>query len=410
MSISDLKSWAGRVTLSPLVVLLILVFYTLPGAIVRFAQAQFFQLGAVLLFCFALRPTISKPVSDWSSPMRWLVLLALSQLLWVPVYGGFLFAIQQLILGYLFFEVCVMSEISFNGMKKLLAFLVIPNFWCAVWQKMHWPSMMFLKSHFTWLPFNIELPPLYLMADTPNSINGIWGAEAFQVCAAIFTLPFLLSMKTKWKWFFVVLLAMPFWWAKISFGRLALAVMAGWYAWLKLTKREFALCCAGGILFVWWWISAFEGGISSADVGRFQVWGGALKEMVTHNRIFNGFGIGYYFLFGKETTVHIFRHFYFFAQTHNEYLQAWFEMGIIGLAISIWFVGRTMWFSFIWKKDFKMLAITTALIGVFVMAFGQPVFHMTNINAFAIALYALMEVRKRKLGDYEFEQGDKYDN
>src|SRR3990167_10791621 len=99
--------------LSPLLVLFVLSFYHLGDTPVHFAQLQFFQLGMVLLVAFGLKG--HGQVSSWACPFRWLVLAAMSQLLWVPLdNGGFLYTVRQVIIVYIFFEACVFYDIQFK--------------------------------------------------------------------------------------------------------------------------------------------------------------------------------------------------------------------------------------------------------------------------------------------------------
>lgn len=179
----------------------------------------------------------------------------------------------------------------------------------------------------------------------------------------------------------------------------ALIVSLTAYCILKFGKKAvisviLIFICVGIFLF-------FHKGLVTSlanDNGRFNVWNGAIKVMA-NNRIgeggdsifpFTGHGIGSWpFVMRKILNTR-------FAQAHNEYLEVYCTMGIIGLSffvMALWFTFKQVLSSSPVNYDEK-ICLSSSLLCLCLIAFGTFIFQVNPQNFYTVTLLGCLHNQK----------------
>jgi O-antigen ligase len=379
--LKGLKGWSVPL---PLLFLLFLPFYTLPdaGQLIQEAHMQYFQLIAVLAFCFSMQ---KGRCSSYWNPFRWLVLFAMAQLLYFQVHPAMFFFIQMLIISYVFFEVCVRSEIGMNQLRVVLVFLLLVTFVYSV------------KQYFD--VRGVPLLPEYLSVDKSGLsgtqlVSGIWIVQAYCGSFIAIIFPIVLMTKSRWKWLFLLMCVFVLINTHSSFAKAGVFAGATWVFWHKYHRWFLLYFSIAAVIFVFWYLGV-DLGDASSEHHRFEVWRKTIEQAMEHPWI--GYSLGSFYTFGYIKTYEIAQSNTFYAQAHNEALQLWFEMGATGILISIWFIFRTVWLGIRYRASDSMIALSGSMISAITVSMGQPIFHMVNISAIVITIFAMMESERNKL-------------
>jgi len=382
----------------PLLLFLVLPFYQLPGAepsmnnpIMRVAQLQWFQLMTVLSFCLTFQKYKG---SSYFCPFRWLVVLALSQLIWASAFPGMLSQISTLILAFVFFEVCVRSRISFHAFRWSILFLFLVTLIYSVRQQFDIRGIWFL--------------PDYLVSDRSRIggdviVSGIWIVQAFCASFIAICVPLFWTWETRSKLFRALLLIACFallWITNSSFARVAALLGILWVLLIRYPKRFLLYLVPvmlGGLL----WCFYFDLGDLSSVVQRQAIWDATWNASLS--RPILGHGFGYFFTFGAVTSMTQIGYMNsFYGQAHNELLQLFFEAGSIGVLIGLWIILRIVWIAFKHKSDSMICGLSACLITAICVSMGQPIFHTVNIAVLSVMLYGLFESRYNQLNEVKY--------
>lgn len=370
ISVSKITDWLKQGgEKAPLLFLLILPFYGLEGGFALVAQMQMFQIVAMLSFIFTIR---ENPISI-AHPFRIFALFVLFQLFVCHVDDMSVFHIQMVFMAYVLFEAVYSSSIKFEAFRGLVIFFLYLNLFFCFFQL-----------------FNVPLPVLsYLNTDKPHVIQGIWIGSAYCGAFLAFCVPFVLSLKCKIKWPFLILTLFFILKTHSIFALgAALFALAAWL-FFKWRKAFIFLSLPSFVAFgLYYWF--FDKGDFSGEMQRFFIWTKTLQE-VAKEPLF-GHALGSYQRFGFENvfTLNGERGLYFH-HLHNEYFQAAYEGGALELLLLIALIVRVAVLTVQSCGNIKIFAIGNSLLVLFLIAFGQSVFHIPNLAVFAIFALAVFE-------------------
>lgn len=342
----------------PLVTLFIVPFYCLPLASPPESQIQIFQLLAIL--CFVL----SNPKGEtYKNPFAFLVLLAMAQLIWAPVTERLGFHIQMIIISYAYFLACVRSRVDFKWVRRtvVLLFLITSLYSMGQW-------------------WEINCLPSYMNPQKARHIFGVWGVQAFCASFLVLTVPFIMELRSLIiKLLFLSLLVFMLKYTSSSFAFLGSLTGLVWW-WILRRKRIDGLVISCLVLVGISIAFYIKGDVGVDALKRIDVWRMTLGEIIKSPLL--GYSFGTFLQFGFSHTFPLLNNGLFFAQAHNELLQLWYEAGIMGLIIGLWFIGDVI------KRAHPVL--TPSLMGFFVVSLGQPVLHTMHLSVIAIALYGFL--------------------
>lgn len=358
---------------------LLLPLYPLPlnGMAMRIAQFQLFQVLAVAAFVLTARKT---PITFWH-PARLFAFVSICYLFFPGVNSDFLFNMQMILLGFILFQTVAESRAGYRFAVNILYILLVITFIYTIFQ-------YFKLDH---------VKPIYFREENTWTMHGFWMTTAFCSTFAAMVFPFILSETSKIKW---PLLAIDLWVllnCHSSIAVLAVVIISLVFLARRSWKLFFiagAVICILGFIY----IKSDFGDFSSLDQ-RFYIWKVA-SELFWNAPVF-GHGFSAFYQVGFENIFVIgSARGSFFPEAHNEYLNLAFEMGFIGVLISVLLIARIIYVLVANKYNQKIISLGLSVIGFSVIAFVQPVCHAANTVILPIVLYGLMEsYHRRKYAD-----------
>lgn len=331
-------------------------------------------MASILSFIFSCR--FERP--HFFHPFTALVFFALAQLALCVYDERTIFIVSCIILGYLFYEAVYSSEVSFKAFRNVvIGFAAITIFF----------------SMFQVFGVNPRIIR-YLTPHTNIAVNGIWTCTAYCGAFLAFSVPYTLSLKPWFKWIILAFTGFIIWKTQSVFAGMAAALILSIYLFFENRKLFIllGLTSIGACLFHYW---DFQIGNGSGEMERLYIWKKAIKSFLAEP--FFGHGLGSFMRLGMEniftmnkTTGILFPH------AHNEYIQILQEGGVIGFFILISAVIRTTVLTFRHSLNESIFTIGLSLLVIFLISFGQSLFHAPNIVIFAIAALALFELKIRR--------------
>ncbi len=269
-----------------------------------------------------------------------------------------------------------------NGMRLLVyKVIVCVGVLMSVYAFVQTQDMDFIFKYAPGIPHNL---PIAMFGQTTKF--GIYAA----LCASI-------ALAIGW-WVAFIPLAIMCVWTASSFSIASL--IAGLMIWLKYKNKDlFKYTMAGGIAamlalyFIPMFAFLFEG------QGRKEVWYATLKAWI-HGAPYIGFGPGsFYYLFGSNFEPQSIRDHGIFLQAHNDYVQAVFEYGSLGVACIVYalfclfHVYRLNW----WmanKQSKDVVAAQAVVAAMLVNMLGN--FPAQLATPFAIGIISLAVLLKKR--------------
>jgi len=356
----------------PLLLLIVLPFYTIEGTLMRLAQIQLFQYFALL--CFVITRGMT---SSWTCPAGYIGFLALIQVLYIPANEFFLFQVQMICLGYIFFEGVVKANLGYKALRNAIFFFLTVTILFSIHQKYN--VMGFL--------------PAYLTADDGSVVQGIWTGQAFCAAVVAMCVPFIFGLRTRAKYFILIPVAWILYETDSDFAKLACLLSTIWFFFLTRDTKKLigSLVCTMVMVIIYF---AMRGDLSS-EYGRMYIWGLTYHESL--KAFWQGHGFGSFQAFGFE---HILVTWpdkgLFFADAHCEYLQMFHEGGILGLILSIWVL---IWviLTGLRQRTTEMAVISSSCLVFCLISMGQSIAHAVNVGTIGIYLMGTMESKRRNV-------------
>lgn len=220
-----------------------------------------------------------------------------------------------------------------------------------------------------------------------DAIIGFMRVKAHLATLAAIISPLLIGF-SPW----LLLLALPL----IAVGNSSAAVAAfvascGLYAWLKLPRRLFWLVCTGVILCGFFYIFKYDA--PGGDFGhRFEVWQMTLDRTLHSNPLI-GNGIGSFAKWAPHTAQATTQEPLIWLWAHNEYLQAFYEIGIIGILIIVMII-RKLVLDFIRHKDnYHVQILFLPVLSILIISFLHFPFHLARFVIPCLFCVAIFKAR-----------------
>lgn len=328
-------------------------------------------------------------------------------------------ALQNVLYGALIYQFIVFFYKKGSFKKYFWAFsgvLILNIIWCVRQSYQMDPIMT-----------NAEPWNLNYFSEFP----GFFGLPAFlgNYAAAVLPLTFALS----WVLFPFALIALFF--SKSTFSVLAALVSTLFFFWFRKRIVFWAILLIGGLLFGFY---AFKYDLPTGDFGRrLNCW--KIVEREAFQKQFFGHGIGNFkdFLIFESSPRHDFlatrnpenvfpfmveqaklngkpevaaklietktldqrelqkngMDFQVWEYVHNEFLQAFFETGLLGLAIICFFIFDIFRRFFeVGKRNIYALSLVSSFLAILIVSFGHFPFHLARLAGPFIVIMALLEV------------------
>lgn len=282
-------------------------------------QELFFRYGVVWLFGLTLFVEPLRKANLKTLGVLLLYVLAISTMISFDIQQRR--QILNLFVGILFFKI-VVENFDFKALRFivwcLFGILLVNVIFCFLQMANHDPVFVAMNKTVQGFPRPVGLMRLEAHLGTMAAILG----------------PLLVIVSP---WLLIVTLPL-FYFGTSSVAIVAFILSMAFVFWGRVPKRTFILAAVLILLAGVYYIVKFD--MPGGNFGyRFHVWFMGLREVLTRT-MFYGFGIGSWALWAPQTAQQTNSDPLTWLWAHNEYLQVFFELGIVGLIILL-----------VWLKD-----------------------------------------------------------
>lgn len=345
------------------------MLFFLPSQLSYYPQEQFFQIGTMALFGLSMWIPAKRKISN-----LWLFLM-FSYCIFHTVFFNYddtsRYTLLNVFFGMVLLKITA-ERISLN--LKMFGYLILGFCaWNIIWMALQ------LKN----------IDPVFSSVHPENTsaidIVGLLGARFCLGILGALALPFVYSYK---KWCALCLLPLLYY-SKSSSCVIAFFVslmIIVWYWHKSIFWPLFIISMAIASFYV------FRIDMPSGEFGkRLSVWCAGIN--ILKNKMWLGYGIGkwkdmhFVGIQGNGQPEE-------WAWAHNEYMQLWFEQGVVGVCLLFLYL-KNVFKSFCADRDGAV--IFSAFVGLLIVSFFHFPFHLAKFASLGILILALIEAKKSEV-------------
>lgn len=340
------------------------------------SQELFFRYGVVFLFCCSL---LVKPIRKMNTKGLGILLIYLLVSSLLISYGvSARRAILNVFIGIVFYKIIV-EYFDFRQIKSFMAWF----FWLLV------ANLIICQLQL------LRLDPIFARLDEPLGIVEPVGfmrlrASLGLLASVIAPASILLS-----PWALIVSLPLLYY-SKASAAALAFLVGVGAVLWFKIPRRLFVLAGIGlliaGSVYLW----TIDRPDKTSSFSRFEVWGVAASYTLKVSPFF-GNGAGSFREFEPHTDQKTSDEKLRWIWVHNEFIQAFFEFGLVGLVIIVLFLKNRIKEFLVFKTDFISQCLFGSFLAVLVISFFHFPWHVGKLAGLCVFFLAVFHARTTEL-------------